>query len=115
LYFRRKVIKVVKPRKAKTPVKKVTEDLLSREIKIEREIIFKRISEIIVDKLGCEESEVKEKASFRDDLGADSLDAVELLMDFEREFKTAIPNEVAEKVITVKDAVDLLYRLINTK
>jgi acyl carrier protein len=80
---------------------------------VPRAVIFEKISQIIVDKLGCEETEVTDKAVFTDDLGADSLDAVELLMEFEKEFNTAIPDEVAENVRTVGDAVDLLYKLLN--
>jgi acyl carrier protein len=78
-----------------------------------REIIKDRMTEIIVNKLGVEEIDVKENASFRDDLGADSLDAVELMMYFEKEFDTAIPDDDAEKVVTVKDAVDLMCKLID--
>ena len=60
---------------------------------------------IIVDKLGVEESEVTNDASFTNDLGADSLDTVELIMEFEKEFNLSIPDEEAEKIETVGDAV----------
>lgn len=60
---------------------------------------------IIVDKLGVEESEVTDEASFTNDLGADSLDTVELIMEFEKEFNLSIPDEEAEKIETVGNAV----------
>ena len=65
-----------------------------------------RVKEIIVEQLGVEEDEVTHKASFIDDLGADSLDTVELIMAFEEEFDVEIPDEEAEKIVTVKDAID---------
>ena len=64
-----------------------------------------KVSKIIVDQLGVEEDEVTPAASFTDDLGADSLDIVELVMAFEEEFDLEIPDEDAEKITTVKDAV----------
>ena len=64
-----------------------------------------KIKEIIVDKLGIEESEITDSASFTNDLGADSLDTVELIMEFEKEFNVSIPDEEAEKIQTVGDAV----------
>jgi len=67
--------------------------------------IAEKITSIIVDKLGVEESEVTTEASFTNDLGADSLDTVELIMEFEKEFNIAIPDEQAEKIATVGDAV----------
>ena len=66
------------------------------------------IKEIIVDKLGIEESEITDSASFTNDLGADSLDTVELIMEFEKEFNVSIPDEEAEKIQTVGDAVAYL-------
>ena len=60
---------------------------------------------IIVDKLGVDENEVTAEASFTNDLGADSLDTVELIMEFEKEFNIAIPDDQAEKIATVGDAV----------
>jgi acyl carrier protein len=66
---------------------------------------FEKIRKIIVDQLGVDESEVTEDASFVDDLGADSLDTVELVMALEEEFGIEIPDEDAEKIITVGDAV----------
>ncbi|MBK8907889.1 MAG: acyl carrier protein [Rhodospirillales bacterium] len=67
-----------------------------------------RVKKIIVEHLGVEESKVVENASFIDDLGADSLDTVELVMAFEEEFGIEIPDEAAEKITTVKDAVDYI-------
>jgi len=64
-----------------------------------------RVQAIIVDKLGVDESEVTNEASFTNDLGADSLDTVELIMEFEKEFNIAIPDDQAEKIATVGDAV----------
>ncbi len=64
-----------------------------------------RVKAIIVDKLGVDENEVTPEASFTNDLGADSLDTVELIMEFEKEFNIAIPDEQAEKIATVGDAV----------
>ena len=67
--------------------------------------IASRVKAIIVDKLGVEESAVTETASFTNDLGADSLDTVELIMEFEKEFGISIPDDQAEKIGTVQDAV----------
>ena len=67
--------------------------------------IASRVKAIIVDKLGVEESEVTNEASFTNDLGADSLDTVELIMEFEKEFGISIPDEEAEKIGTVGDAI----------
>jgi acyl carrier protein len=64
-----------------------------------------RVIAIIVDKLGVDESEVTPEASFTNDLGADSLDTVELIMEFEKEFNMAIPDDQAEKIGTVGDAI----------
>lgn len=70
------------------------------------EEIVKQVKAIIVDKLGVEESEVTESANFTNDLGADSLDTVELLMEFERVFGIKIPDEETSTIATVKDAID---------
>ena len=67
--------------------------------------IAEKVKEIIVDKLGVDESEVTVDASFTNDLGADSLDTVELIMEFENEFGISIPDDQAEKIQTVGDAV----------
>lgn len=70
--------------------------------------IAERVKAIIVDKLGVETSEVTPEASFASDLGADSLDTVELIMEFEKEFGISIPDDQAEKVATVGDAISLI-------
>jgi acyl carrier protein len=70
--------------------------------------IKSKVVAIIVDKLGVEESEVTHEASFTNDLGADSLDTVELIMEFEKEFNIAIPDDQAEKIQTVGDAVSYI-------
>jgi len=64
-----------------------------------------KVKAIIVDKLGVDESEVTPEASFTNDLGADSLDTVELIMEFEKEFDLAIPDDEAEKISTVGEAI----------
>jgi acyl carrier protein len=73
-----------------------------------QEEIMKIVTGIIVDKLGVNESEVTAEASFTNDLGADSLDTVELIMEFEKEFNISIPDEEAEKIETVGNAVNYL-------
>jgi acyl carrier protein len=70
--------------------------------------IAAKVKSIIVDKLGVEESEVTIEASFTQDLGADSLDTVELIMEFEKEFNISIPDEQAEKIQTVGEAVSYI-------
>ena len=70
--------------------------------------IASRVKKIIVDKLGVDEAEVTNEASFTNDLGADSLDTVELIMEFEKEFNIAIPDDQAEKIATVGDAVSYI-------
>jgi acyl carrier protein len=70
--------------------------------------IASRVKAIIVDKLGVDEGEVITEASFTNDLGADSLDTVELIMEFEKEFNIAIPDDQAEKIATVGQAVDYI-------
>jgi acyl carrier protein len=67
-----------------------------------------KVTSIIVEKLGVEESDITPEASFTNDLGADSLDTVELIMEFEKEFDITIPDEDAEKIGTVGDALDYL-------
>ena len=67
--------------------------------------ITEKVKAIIVDKLGVDESEVTPEASFSNDLGADSLDTVELIMELEKEFGLQIPDEAAEKISTVGDAI----------
>jgi acyl carrier protein len=65
-------------------------------------------NEFVVEHLGVEEAKVTDTASFIDDLGADSLDTVELVMAFEEEFGCEIPDDAAEKIVTVKDAIDFI-------
>ena len=67
--------------------------------------IESRVKSIIVDKLNVDEADVKPEASFTNDLGADSLDTVELIMDFEKAFEITIPEEEAQKIATVGDAI----------
>jgi acyl carrier protein len=67
-----------------------------------------RVKKIVVEHLGVEADKVTEAASFIDDLGADSLDIVELVMAFEEEFNVEIPDDAAEKIATVKDAIDFI-------
>lgn len=70
--------------------------------------IADRVKKIVVEHLGVEEDKVKEDASFIDDLGADSLDTVELVMAFEEEFGVEIPDDAAEKIQTVGDAISFI-------
>lgn len=70
--------------------------------------IATRVKSIIVDKLGVDEKEVTPQASFTNDLGADSLDTVELIMEFEKEFNIAIPDDQAEKINTVGEAISYI-------
>ena len=70
--------------------------------------IASKVKAIIVDKLGVEESEVTNEASFTNDLGTDSLDTVELIMEFEKEFGISIPDDQAEKIATVGDAISYI-------
>lgn len=74
--------------------------------------VFERVKNIIVDKLGVDAKEVTENASFANDLGADSLDTVELVMEFENEFNISIPDQQAEKIATVGDAVKYIEERI---
>lgn len=70
--------------------------------------ILERVKKIIVDRLGVEESQVTPEATFKDDLGADSLDVVELVMELEDEFDMEISDEDAEKIVTVGDVVEYI-------
>jgi len=70
--------------------------------------IAEKVKKIIVDKLGVDEAEVSHEASFTNDLGADSLDTVELIMEFEKEFDVSIPDDQAENIATVGQAIDYL-------
>ncbi len=77
--------------------------------------IATRVKEIIVDKLGVDESEVTPEASFTNDLGADSLDTVELIMEFEKEFNISIPDDQAENISTVGQAIAYLEQNVGKK
>ena len=70
--------------------------------------VAERVKKIVVEHLGVDEAKVSVNAKFIDDLGADSLDTVELVMAFEEEFGCEIPDDAAEKIVTVKDAVDYI-------
>ncbi len=70
--------------------------------------IAERVKKIVVEHLGVDDAKVTETASFIDDLGADSLDTVELVMAFEEEFGCEIPDDAAEKIVNVKDAIDFI-------
>ena len=72
--------------------------------------IADKVKKIVVEHLGVEEAKVVPTASFIDDLGADSLDTVELVMAFEEEFGVEIPDDAAEKITTVKDAIDYIEK-----
>ena len=73
--------------------------------------IFNKVKEVIIDKLGVEEDTIKSEAHFVNDLGADSLDTVELIMEFEEEFNIEIPDEDAENITTVGTAVDYIEKV----
>ncbi len=73
-------------------------------------VLENKVKKIIVDQLGVTEEEVKSESTFIDDLGADSLDMVEMVMALEEEFNIEIPDEDAEKIKTVKDAVDYISK-----
>ncbi|HEY5517679.1 MAG TPA: acyl carrier protein [Coriobacteriia bacterium] len=75
---------------------------------MERDELFDKVKAVVVDQLGVDEDEVHEDSAFVDDLGADSLDIVELVMALEEEFGVSIPDEQAEKIKTVGDAVDFI-------
>ncbi|MDD2593240.1 MAG: acyl carrier protein [Bacteroidales bacterium] len=74
--------------------------------------IEEKVKAIIVDKLGVSENEVTPEASFTNDLGADSLDTIELIMEFEKEFNLSIPDEDAEKITTVGEAIEYINQHI---
>ena len=79
----------------------------------DRSEVEKKVFSIIVEQLGIEESDVKLESNFIDDLGADSLDTVELVMAFEEEFDIEIPDEEAEKIMTVGSAVDQIVKTLS--
>lgn len=75
--------------------------------------VAERVRKIVVEQLGIKEEELKNDASFVEDLGADSLDTVELVMALEEEFETEIPDEQAEKITTIKDVIDYIEANLN--
>jgi acyl carrier protein len=77
--------------------------------------VAQKVKQIIVEQLGVDESQVDDNASFVDDLGADSLDIVELVMAFEEAFEIEIPDEDAEKIITVKDSIEYIQNRVSSK
>lgn len=77
--------------------------------------IIQKVKDIIVDKLNVKESEITMQSSFIDDLGADSLDRVETVMEFEKQFELAISDEKAEKIATVGEAVDLIEEILKER
>jgi acyl carrier protein len=81
---------------------------IERTMSMKTNEIEARVKKIVVEQLGVKEDEVTTDASFVDDLGADSLDTVELVMALEEEFETEIPDEDAEKIVTIKDAVNYI-------
>jgi acyl carrier protein len=85
----------------------LSSNILGRSDKMEGSV-EERVKQIIVDELGVDEAEVTANARFIDDLGADSLDTVELVMRFEEEFNIEIPDEDAEKITSVRDAVEYI-------
>ena len=76
-------------------------------------MMFEKIKNIIVEQLGIDESKVTPEASFIDDLGADSLDMVELIMAIEEEFEIEVPEEEAENIVTVSDAMNYINSKVN--
>jgi acyl carrier protein len=74
------------------------------------EVLMEKIKELVAERLGVDEAEITEEAKFIDDLGADSLDLVELIMDLESEFDLEIPEEDAEAILTVGDAIDYIEK-----
>lgn len=89
-----------------------SEKIVSKIIKTQTKMsdIASRVKAIIVDKLSVDENEVTPAAEFTKDLGADSLDTVELIMEFEKEFNIQIPDEEAEKITTVGDAIEYIEK-----
>jgi acyl carrier protein len=86
-----------------------------KEKKMERDELLKKIKAIVADKLSIGEDQITEEASFIDDLGADSLDTVELVMALEDEFDLDIPDEDAEKMTTVGKAIDYVLEVLQKK
>lgn len=85
----------------------MTSELINKNIMSD---ISSRVKAIIVDKLGVDENEVVPEASFTNDLGADSLDTVELIMEFEKEFDIQIPDDQAENIVSVGQAIEFIEK-----
>ena len=79
------------------------------------EEVFEKVAAIVSEQLGVDKAEIKKETSFVNDLNADSLDTVELVMEFEDEFDMSIPDEEAEKIQTVGDAVDYIMGIVSSK
>lgn len=94
-------------------IKVYVDTLKSKTIRESYHEIESKVRSIIVDKLSVDESEVKDNANFEYDLGADSLDAVELVMEFEKEFEISIPDNQAEHISTVRDAISCIINNMN--
>jgi acyl carrier protein len=90
-------VQVIKPNERETEDKPMSD-------------VAERVKKIVVEHLGVEEDKVTDNASFIDDLGADSLDTVELVMAFEEEFGIEIPDDAAEKILTVNDAISFISK-----
>jgi len=86
---------------------------LINQIKIDMANVAEKVAKIIIDKLGVEEAEVTPEANFTNDLGADSLDTVELIMEFEKEFEISIPDDQAEAIATVGDAISYVEEAVS--
>ena len=82
---------------------------------IDVQAIEKKVIKIVADQMGTEEAEITRETSFINDLNADSLDTVELVMEFEDEFNTSIPDEEAEKIQTVGAAIDYILNMVKQK
>jgi acyl carrier protein len=80
---------------------------------VDKEEVYKKVKAVVVEQLGVSEEEINEEASFTEDLGADSLDTVELVMALEEEFSTEIADDEAEKLTTVGKTVDYILNNIN--
>jgi len=84
-------------------------------VSIDVQAIEKKVIKIVADQMGTEEAEITRETSFINDLNADSLDTVELVMEFEDEFNTSIPDEEAEKIQTVGAAIDYILNMVKQK
>jgi len=84
-------------------------------VSIDVQAIEKKVIKIVADQMGTEEAEITRETSFINDLNADSLDTVELVMEFEDEFNTSIPDEEAEKIQTVGAAIDYIINMVKQK